>query len=449
MIGGFTAARGRARRPRRAARRRPRRRASCATRARSAPASPGRRCASSSPGSSRLGRTASPFADRWPALCARSWVRPELVAQVTFTEWTADGRLRHPSFQGLREDKPAARRRAREGEPAPPAKGDPAARAAGRETAAAGRPAPGPPPRGGPRAARSREGRAAIVPRSRASRQSRSRAFGSPTPAACSIPVTGTTKRGPRARTTSRSPPGSCPHLRGRPTTLVRCPDGLAGDCFYQKHAGVLGAAGAAPRAHPGGEEGRRVPRRGRPARPRGLVQIGILEIHTWNSSAEHLEQPDRLVFDLDPGPVRRVGARRRGGAARARATARARPRELRQDDGRQGPPRGRAARSAAPRWDESWRFAGAVAAELAREEPEAFVAEMSKARAPRAHLPRLPAQPARLDLGGGLLDARAGVGPGIDAPAVGRAVRRAALGRVHDRDAPGTARGTARGPLG
>jgi bifunctional non-homologous end joining protein LigD len=44
-----------------------------------------------------------------PAPIRRSarWVRPDLVAEVTFTEWTADGRLRHPSFQGLRQDKDA------------------------------------------------------------------------------------------------------------------------------------------------------------------------------------------------------------------------------------------------------------------------------------------------------------------------------------------------------
>ena len=125
-----------------------------------------------------LEQKASPFADRVAGALRARFVRPELVAQVRFTEWTADGRLRHPSFQGLREDKPARDVVREREEPAPSAKGDPAARAAGRETAAGPPRPPCPPPRGGPRAARSREGRAAIVPRSRASRQSRSRAFG-------------------------------------------------------------------------------------------------------------------------------------------------------------------------------------------------------------------------------------------------------------------------------
>ena len=60
-----------------------------------------------------------------------------------------------------------------------------------------------------------------------------------------------------------------------------------------------------------------------------GLVQIGILEIHTWNSTADDLEQPDRVVFDLDPDPAvawARVvdAARLRAGAPRATSAWRA-----------------------------------------------------------------------------------------------------------------------------
>jgi bifunctional non-homologous end joining protein LigD len=60
-----------------------------------------------------LSRDASPFADV-PRADARDahWVEPVLVAEVEFTEWSRDGRLRHPSFQGLREDKPAREVRA-------------------------------------------------------------------------------------------------------------------------------------------------------------------------------------------------------------------------------------------------------------------------------------------------------------------------------------------------
>jgi bifunctional non-homologous end joining protein LigD len=56
----------------------------------------------------RLRVPRSPFRSQPPGAAGAHWVKPELVAQVEFTEWTRDGRLRHPSFKGLREDKPAA-----------------------------------------------------------------------------------------------------------------------------------------------------------------------------------------------------------------------------------------------------------------------------------------------------------------------------------------------------
>ena len=91
------------------------------------------------------------------------------------------------------------------------------------------------------------------------------------------------------------------PHLVDRPTTLVRCPEGLAGECFYQKHTGQW-APPSLRRVKI--QEKRKVGEYlvvdDLPGLV-GLVQIGILEIHTWNSRVEHLEQPDRLVFDLDP----------------------------------------------------------------------------------------------------------------------------------------------------
>lgn len=93
------------------------------------------------------------------------------------------------------------------------------------------------------------------------------------------------------------------PHVRGRPLTLVRCPEGLRGDCFFMKHSKVW-----APEAL------RRVRIQEKTkvgeyliaddaAGVVSLVQMGVLEIHTWNSTFERLEHPDRVVFDLDPGP--------------------------------------------------------------------------------------------------------------------------------------------------
>jgi bifunctional non-homologous end joining protein LigD len=57
----------------------------------------------------RLEQSECPFANKPSGSLGRQahWVRPELVAEVAFTEWTNDGKIRHPSFQGLRKDKPA------------------------------------------------------------------------------------------------------------------------------------------------------------------------------------------------------------------------------------------------------------------------------------------------------------------------------------------------------
>jgi bifunctional non-homologous end joining protein LigD len=90
------------------------------------------------------------------------------------------------------------------------------------------------------------------------------------------------------------------PHLVGRPLTVVRCPDGITGDCFYQKHVWA-------------GLEKVRLHRVADPAHGEvfaiedlegllALVQAGVLEIHVWGSRITDLERCDRLVFDLDPG---------------------------------------------------------------------------------------------------------------------------------------------------
>jgi bifunctional non-homologous end joining protein LigD len=92
------------------------------------------------------------------------------------------------------------------------------------------------------------------------------------------------------------------PHLRGRPVSLVRAPEGIAGQTFFQKHATGSSAPGATP-----------LPADLDPARSplltigdaAGLVaaaQANAIEFHTWNAKARTLERPDRVVFDLDPG---------------------------------------------------------------------------------------------------------------------------------------------------
>ena len=94
------------------------------------------------------------------------------------------------------------------------------------------------------------------------------------------------------------------PHVAGRPLTLVHCPAGLAAPCIYLKHAKAWGPSAL-----------RRVKIQEKTKVGEYLVadsieavvslaQMGIVEIHTWNSTMEHIERPNRIVWDLDPGPA-------------------------------------------------------------------------------------------------------------------------------------------------
>ncbi|WP_433934590.1 non-homologous end-joining DNA ligase [Sorangium cellulosum] len=93
------------------------------------------------------------------------------------------------------------------------------------------------------------------------------------------------------------------PHVKDRPLTLVRCPEGAERECIYMKHSKVWGPSAL-----------RRVTIQEKTKAGEYLVadsaealvslaQMGILEIHTWNSTVSKLELPDRVVFDLDPDP--------------------------------------------------------------------------------------------------------------------------------------------------
>jgi len=92
------------------------------------------------------------------------------------------------------------------------------------------------------------------------------------------------------------------PHVEGRPLTLVRCPEGLSGECFYMKHSKVW-----APPAL------RRVKIQEKTkvgdylvaddiAAIVSLAQMDVLEIHTWNTCIDKVDLPNRIVFDMDPG---------------------------------------------------------------------------------------------------------------------------------------------------
>jgi len=212
-----------------------------------------------------------------PSAASRSahWVKPELVAQVNFGEWTADGRMRHPSFQGLREDKPAEEVM-REQAKRPPVTARPK-----RRTMRAGK--------------KSDAGKTEVagVPISH--------------PDKVLFPEAGVTKR-MLAEYYLKVAPRMLPHVAERPISLMRCPGGQGHSCFFQRHAGE----GDSPFIHP-------VDVRMKGKHPpymmikdvqglMALVQLDALEIHVWGSQAKAPEKPDRLVFDLDPAPDVKFG---------------------------------------------------------------------------------------------------------------------------------------------
>jgi len=248
----------------------------------------------------------SPFVDPRRAAGGRGakargvhWVRPELVAEVSFTEWTEDGVLRHPSFRGLREDK-AAEDVVRE--PAEMA-GDDDGDAAGGGTA------------GGRSAEERKEARMAEKVSREAARaesggeRSKRGGEGRPTevagvrltsPDRVVYPDQGVTKRDLALYYESVAD-RILPHLEGRPLSLVRCPKGREGQCFYQKHV---------DEHFPDAVVRTEVPERDGPeiygmvdsvAGLVAMVQMGVLELHTWGARRDRIERPDRLVFDLDP----------------------------------------------------------------------------------------------------------------------------------------------------
>lgn len=178
------------------------------------------------------------------------WVKPELVAEVAFAEFTGEGRVRHGSFIALREDKAAADVTPERPQPAPRKRKRPVAISNGDRVI---------------------------------------------------FPESGQTK-GQLADYYEDMAPLMLPHMAHRPVSLVRCPQGRGKQCFFQKHdSGAFG------------EQVLRVPIRERDGDTADYlalddaagiltcVQMGSIEFHGWASRSPDVELPDRMVFDLDP----------------------------------------------------------------------------------------------------------------------------------------------------
>jgi bifunctional non-homologous end joining protein LigD len=198
------------------------------------------------------------------------WVKPQLVAQVAFANWTADDLVRQAAFKGLREDKPpreVVRERPVDREQVPAARSK----------------RPGASPK------RADSEKPAKLPITH--------------PGKIIDPDSGITKQD-LAEYYLAVAEHMLPHVADRPLSIVRCPGGISKPCFFQKHIGMGGL--------PSGVNSVPVPNRktgkieeyltlSTPEGLLGLAQLGVLEIHPWGSKNDDLEKPDRIIFDLDP----------------------------------------------------------------------------------------------------------------------------------------------------
>jgi bifunctional non-homologous end joining protein LigD len=233
------------------------------------------------------------------------WLKPKLVGEVAFTEWTRDGILRHPTFQGVREDKrPEEIVRETPQDPPQPAKATqpaketaaPKAVKAAKKTAKA--PAKTSPKKGDKPALRPDVEAVAVTADGRSKKKEVEIAgvrFSNPDKVL--YPEQGVTK-GELGLYYARIADWILPHLANRPLTLVRCPEGRAKQCFYQKHATEhfpptvqrVDVGEPEPYAAIDSLEGLL-----------GLAQMGVLELHIWGSHNDQIEKPDYIVFDFDP----------------------------------------------------------------------------------------------------------------------------------------------------
>jgi bifunctional non-homologous end joining protein LigD len=357
-----------------------------------------------------------PFADP-PAIWGAHWVKPRLVAEISFTSWTEDGRLRHPSFEGLREDKPAsdvvaespaskrsAARRPTSARSANPRHKDRSTKIVPRETPPPDVPRETPPdvPRGpGKRRTPKKPPRRkppVDEPRMKPPVEEppppgRSPMREPPDTEGTSVagiplshaqkilyPEDGLTKID-LARYVERVSLAMLPHVEGRPLMLLRCPEGRGRTCFFQKHpAGTVHRSLVPVRIREKSGKNETYLTARDEAGLVALVQMGVLEVHVWGARADEIEKPDRIVFDLDPGPKVTWSF--------VIETAH-RVRELLQEIGLASFAKTTGGKGIhvvvpirrGPSWDEIKELSAGIASGLVREQPDRMTTHLSKAR--------------------------------------------------------------------
>lgn len=190
------------------------------------------------------------------------WLKPSLLAEVAFAEMTRDGSVRHAVFHGLRDDKPAKDITEERARPMKPSKTEATA----------------------PSQSGLADGKVRITHPDRVIDAS-----------------SGTTKM-QLAEYYASVAEWILPQLKDRPVALVRAPDGIAGELFFQKNAEHLAIPGI--RTLDKELTGQPVMLINNAEALIGAVQMSTVEMHTWNATTTDLGKPDRFVLDLDPDPA-------------------------------------------------------------------------------------------------------------------------------------------------
>ncbi|VEF10468.1 ATP-dependent DNA ligase [Pseudomonas fluorescens] len=240
------------------------------------------------------------------------WLKPKLLAEVAFAEMTKDGSVRHAVFHGLRNDKPAkditeelakpvktSEKKTAEKKPANKAATtkDAASKASSTKAAAT-------------KAATTKT----ASTKTPTTKNATSKSDAAPSqlglagakvrishPDRVIDAVSGTTKM-QLAEYYASVAEWILPQLNERPVALVRAPDGIAGELFFQKNAERLAIPGIETRDKE--LTGQPVMLINKPEALIGAVQMSTVELHTWNGTTVDLDKPDRFVLDLDPDPA-------------------------------------------------------------------------------------------------------------------------------------------------
>ena len=203
-------------------------------------------------------RKASPFTAIPDEVQGAHWLKPDLVAEVKFAELTAEGHIRHGVYHGLRQDKAGTEVRLEE-------------------------------PSTGAEDSMNTVGKGAKIKGITISHPDR-KVFDAP----------GVTKLQVATHYATFAD-RILPFAADRPLSLLRCPDGVAGECFFQKHRGEGMPEAIGTVSVPGKRGEEEYISISTAAGLVGAVQMGAIELHIWGAAKDRLDKPDRLVFDLDP----------------------------------------------------------------------------------------------------------------------------------------------------